>query len=80
MHGERSPCYGARMSANGTGNGRNSADDDFERQMTAARQIMEDDWIVLRALALGDQYPEAAVEALLEMARQQARDRSRDSE
>ena len=52
-------------------------DEDFERQMAVARKIMDDEWVVLGALALGDQYPDADVEQLLEMARKRGRDRKR---
>jgi hypothetical protein len=46
--------------------------EDFERQMTIARKIMDERWVALRALALGDMYPDADVETLLEMASKQA--------
>jgi hypothetical protein len=36
---------------------------------------MDDDWVVLRALALGDQHPDMDVGTLLKMARAQAMDR-----
>jgi hypothetical protein len=47
--------------------------DDFERQMELARKVMDEDQLVLRVLALGDQYPELDIESRLEMARQQKR-------
>jgi hypothetical protein len=53
-----------------TGTNRDSA-----RQMAIAREVMDDDWVVLRALALGDQHPDMDVGTLLKMARAQAMDR-----
>jgi hypothetical protein len=52
---------------------------DFERQMAAAREIMEKDWVALRALALGDQHPELDVEARIKVAEQQKRERDERS-
>ena len=46
---------------------------DFERQMAIAREVMDRDWIVLSALALGDRHPELDAEALVEMAKKQGR-------
>jgi hypothetical protein len=48
---------------------------DFERQMAIEREVMERDWVALRALALADQYPELDVETRIEMARKQAASR-----
>jgi len=53
--------------------------DDFERQMAVARKIMEKDWVALRALALGDQYPDLDVATRLKMAEQQKRERDKQS-
>ena len=47
-------------------------DDDFGRQMAIARQVMKKDRVVLRALALGDEYPELDVAELLAIARTRA--------
>jgi len=55
------------------GHSRRDANEDFERQMAVARQVMDKNWVVLRALALGDQYPEAEVATLIEMAEGQLR-------
>ena len=41
--------------------------------MKIARQVMKDDRVVLRALSLGDQHPEADVATLIEMAKIQLR-------
>jgi hypothetical protein len=48
---------------------------DFDRQMKIARKVMEDDWLALRALALGDQYPDLDVDTRIRMAREQAASR-----
>jgi hypothetical protein len=48
----------------------------FEQQMELAGKIMDKDRVVLRALALGDQHPDADVNTLLEIAREQATNRS----
>ena len=44
----------------------------FDRQMDVMRQVMDREWVVLRALAIGDEYPDLDVEARLEMARKEA--------
>jgi hypothetical protein len=53
-----------------------SSDDEREQrsvdQMRLAREVMDRDWIVLRALALGDQHPDIDVETLIDLAREQA--------
>jgi hypothetical protein len=56
-----------------------AADGDFERQMAVAREIMEKDWVALRALALGDQHPELDVTARLKIAEQEKRKRDKQS-
>ena len=43
--------------------------------MAIARSVMDRDWIVLSALALGDQHPELDAEALIEMAEKLGRAR-----
>ena len=48
-----------------------AADDDLQRDMEIMRQIMDKNWVALRALALGDEYPELAAATLIEMAQQQ---------
>lgn len=45
---------------------------EFEHQMAVARRIMHNDRVALRALALGDQYPELDVDTRVRMAREQA--------
>ena len=48
-----------------------AANADFDRDMAIARQIMDKHWVALRALALGDEFPDLNVAALLAMAEQQ---------
>ena len=48
-----------------------NADQDFERQMEIARGVMDKDWIVLRALALGDQQPQLNSTELVKLAEQE---------
>jgi hypothetical protein len=48
---------------------------EFDRQMAIGREVMEREWVVLQALALGDQYPELDADARIQMARKQARTR-----
>jgi hypothetical protein len=48
---------------------------EFERQMAAAREVMDKRWVALRALALSDQHPELDVHEVLRMAEEQARHR-----
>jgi len=50
---------------------------DFAGETKILDQIMEDDWVVLRALALGDQFPDADVETLLRMAEEQSAARTK---
>ena len=45
-----------------------------EREKVLA-EVMEKNWVVLRALALADQLPEADVQTLLRIAEQQAAER-----
>ena len=52
-----------------------SADDDHESDMAIMCQVMQKNWVVLRALALGDQYPELDVEACIAMAERQRAER-----
>ena len=52
-------------------NSSRAAHDNFQSDMAIMRQVMEKDWVVLRALALSDQHPELNAEALVEMAKQQ---------
>ena len=49
------------------------ASQDIDAQMKVARQIMKDERVVLRALALGDQHPKADIATLIEMAEGQLR-------
>ncbi|MES2325858.1 MAG: hypothetical protein V4499_00815 [Pseudomonadota bacterium] len=51
----------------------NTTTDEFERQMAIALEIMKKDWVALRALALGDQYPDLDVEKSLARKRAAAR-------
>jgi hypothetical protein len=44
---------------------------DFDRQTEIARKVMQDDWLALGALALGDQYPDLDVATRIRMARKQ---------
>ena len=44
---------------------------EFERQMAIARKVMDEDWSVLRALALGDQHPDMDANELLKIAEEQ---------
>ncbi len=44
--------------------------------MEVARKIMDERWVALRALALGDRYPDADAETLVKMAEEQAADRN----
>ena len=53
------------------------ASQDFDAQMKVARQVMKEERVVLRALALGDQHPEADVATLIEMAEGQLRSEGR---
>ena len=39
--------------------------------MEILRDIMEKDWVALRALALGDQYPELGIDELVSLAQKQ---------
>lgn len=57
---------------------RQKHDAEFERQMAVARRVMEEDWVVLRALALGDQHPELDVEARIQIGRKQAPERGKE--
>jgi hypothetical protein len=50
---------------------KNSNSDEQREQLEIARYVMEKDWVVLRALALGDQHPDADVDTFLRMAREQ---------
>ena len=52
-----------------------SADADQQSDMAIMRQVMDKDWVVLRTLALGDQYPELDVEALIAMVERQRAER-----
>ena len=47
--------------------------------MAVGREIMEKDWVALRALALGDQHPELDVTARLKIAEQEKRNRDKQS-
>lgn len=51
--------------------------EDFGRQMAAARKIMDEDWLILRALALSDQHPDADHETLLDSTRERDGNRKR---
>ncbi len=43
----------------------------FDRDMAIARRIMDKNWVTLRTLALGDEFPDVDVATLLAMAEQQ---------
>lgn len=43
-------------------------DDDFQNDMKIMRHVMDKNWVVLRALALGDENPELNAEELVTMA------------
>ena len=47
------------------------SDEKFEATMRIARQVMEKDWVALRALALHDQLPEFDMAAVIAMAKEQ---------
>ena len=52
-----------------------SADADQRSDIAIMRQVMENRWVALRALALGDQHPELDVEAHIAMAERQRAER-----
>ena len=52
-----------------------SAYADQRSDIAIMRQVMEKRWLALRALALGDQYPELDVEALIALAERQRAER-----
>ncbi|HEX5257732.1 MAG TPA: hypothetical protein VFW35_02995 [Sphingomicrobium sp.] len=75
FHSSGSLWYGRSMAKKSLAAAATAAAD-FERQMAVARQIMEKDWVALRALALGDQYPELDVDTRIKMAKQEKRERN----
>jgi hypothetical protein len=50
---------------------------EFDSQMAVARRVMDERWIALRALALGDQHPELDADARVALAKQQAQELGR---
>jgi hypothetical protein len=49
------------------------SDNSFD-EMRLLRKVMDKNWVALRALALGDEYPDLDVHDLLRMAEEQAPD------